>query len=240
MLKPDMKRFYRAVTVAPQVDQDEGDGVFSILLDGRQVKSPIGRALAVPSEPLAQAIAKEWEAQEEKIIPATMPLTQLAFTALDRIAPEQADVAARIAKFGETDLLCYRAEAPADLVQRQAEAWDPLLAWAKDDLGAEMAMTAGIIHVGQSDEALDRLAQTVHAMDAFRLTVLASVAQAAGSLLIGLAVVHGRLTGEEAFAASQLDEEYQNELWGQDKEAVDRQRALLAEITQAETFLSLL
>ncbi len=240
MLKPDMKRFYRAVSIAPPSDDGEEAGGFSILLDGRRIKSPVGRALAVPSCPLAEEVAKEWEAQGEKIVPATMPLTQLAFTALDRIAPEQQEVAARIARFGETDLLCYRAEAPLDLVQRQAENWDPLLAWAKEELGAEMIVTTGIVHVAQPTEALDRLAQAVHAMDPFRLTVLAAVAQAAGSLLIGLALVHGRLGAVEAFAASQLDEDYQSELWGQDKEALDRQRALLAEISQAETFLSLL
>ncbi|MAY66256.1 MAG: ATPase [Rhodospirillaceae bacterium] len=240
MLKPEMKRFYRDVTVAP-VAPDKGEGeVFQVLLDGRQVKTPIAHALAVPSQPLAEAVAAEWQAQGEKIHPASMPQTQLAFTAIDRIAPQQAEVADRIARYGDTDLLCYRATAPADLVQRQAESWDPLLAWAADDLGAELVVTDGIVPVVQPAPARDALTQAVRAHDAYRLTALAAVVQAAGSLVIGLALVRGRLDAAAAVAASQLDDTYQIEKWGADKEAEDRLHALEGEIAQAETFLRLL
>ncbi|MEQ9555810.1 MAG: ATP12 family protein [Rhodospirillales bacterium] len=244
MLKPDMKRFYRAVTVAPVVPEggaDDGGGeAFQILLDGRKVKSPVARVLAVPSRPLAEAVAAEWDAQSEKILPASMPLTQLAFTAIDRIAPQQAEVAARIARYGETDLLCYRATAPADLVRLQADSWDPLLAWAADDLGAALVVTDGIVPVDQPAAALAALAHAVSTLDAYRLTALAAVVQAAGSLVIGLALVRGRLDAAAAVALSQLDESYQSEKWGADKEALDRLGALQAEIAQAETFLGLL
>jgi len=244
MLKPDMKRFYRDVTIAPvAVDDADASGAgeaFQILLDGRRVKSPVARELAVPSRPLAEAVAAEWDAQSEKILPASMPLTQLAFTAIDRIAPQQAEVADRIVRYGETDLLCYRATAPADLVQLQADHWDPLLAWAADDLGAVLVVTEGIVPVDQPKAAVGALARAVSDLDAYRLTALAAATQAAGSLVIGLALVQGRLDAMAAVAASQLDESYQSEKWGEDKESLDRLRALQAEIAQAETFLSLL
>lgn len=243
MLKPNMKRFYRDVTVAPApADEIDGDfgGAFQVLLDGRRIQSPVGRSLVLPTRGLADAVATEWEAQSEKILPASMPLSQLAFTAIDRIAPERADVAARIARYGETDLLCYRATSPADLVERQAAVWGPLLAWAAEELRAELAVTDGILPIEQPAPAIAALADAVDANDAYRLTALAAVVQAAGSLVIGLALVRGRLDAAAAVAASQLDESYQSEKWGVDKEAVDRLRALQAEITQAETFLGLL
>ncbi|HAD86345.1 MAG TPA: ATPase, partial [Rhodospirillaceae bacterium] len=167
MLKPDMKRFYREVTVAPAEDDPSVDeprrAAFRILLDGREVKTPIGKALAVPTQALADAVAEEWDAQAEKIQPASMPLTQLAFTALDRVAPECAVIAERIADYGGTDLVCYRAEAPQDLVQRQADAWDPLLDWAKDEWEAQLQTTAGIVPVEQDAAAMAALSKVVGA-----------------------------------------------------------------------------
>ncbi|MEQ8506632.1 MAG: ATP12 family protein [Rhodospirillales bacterium] len=240
MSKPDMKRFYRDVTIGAAQDGREADGPFLVLLDGRQVKSPMGRVLAVPSQQLAEAMATEWVAQSEKILPATMPMTQLSFTAIDRIAPEREEVAQRISRYGETDLLCYRAEAPSDLVQRQTEEWDPLLAWADAQYGAVLTVTSGIIPVPQPEDALAALANAVDAFDPYRLTALAAVVQAAGSLVIGLSLVAGRLNAAQAVAVSQLDDAYQSEKWGQDKEALDRLKALQTEITQAEHFLGLL
>lgn len=240
MSKPDMKRFYRDVTIGPAEDGTQANGPFRVLLDGRQVKSPMGRVLAVPSQQLAGAMATEWEAQSEKILPATMPMTQLSFTAIDRIAPERAEVAQRISRYGETDLLCYRAEAPTDLVQRQTEEWGPLLAWADAQYGAVLTVTNGVIPVPQPEDALAALANAVDAFDPYRLTALAAVVQAAGSLVIGLALVEGRLNADQAVALSQLDDAYQSEKWGQDKEALDRLKALQAEISQAEHFLGLL
>ena len=240
MSKPDMKRFYRDVTICAAQDGREADGPFLVLLDGRQVKSPMGRVLAVPSQQLAEAMATEWVAQSEKILPATMPMTQLSFTAIDRIAPEREEVAQRISRYGETDLLCYRAEAPSDLVQRQTEEWDPLLAWADAQYGAVLTVTSGIIPVPQPEDALAALANAVDAFDPYRLTALAAVVQAAGSLVIGLSLVAGRLNAAQAVAVSQLDDAYQSEKWGQDKEALDRLKALQTEITQAEHFLGLL
>ena len=201
MMKPDVKRFYREVAVA-----GTEAGGFAILLDGRKVRTPIGRDLEVPTRNLADAVAAEWAAQEDKVRPATMPLTQFAFTAIDRVGPERADVAARIAKYGETDLLCYRADSPADLVALQAMTWDPLLAWADEAFGARLTVTAGIAPVAQPSPAVAALGRQLEGLDAFRLTAVAAVVQAAGSLVVGLALLRGRLDAADAAKAAHLDE----------------------------------
>lgn len=234
MLKPGLKRFYKAATVA-----EEGAG-FAVLLDGRRIRTPAQRDFSLPTRALAEAVAEEWQAQGEKITPADMPLTQLAFTAIDRIAPDLAAVADRIGRYGETDLLCYRAAAPQDLVALQGKTWDPLLAWAEDAFGATLTVTAGITPVDQAPAALAALKSPLAGLDAFRMTALAAVVQVAGSLVIGMALLRGRLDAAAAAAASQLDETYQAAKWGDDKEALDRRRALTAEIAGAARFLALL
>lgn len=235
MMKPDVKRFYREVAVAAT-----DAGGFAILLDGRKVRTPIGRDLEVPTRNLADAVAAEWAAQGDKVRPATMPLTQFAFTAIDRVGPERAEVAARIARYGETDLLCYRADSPADLVALQSETWDPLLAWADEAFGARLTVTAGIAPVAQPAAAVVALGRQLEGLDAFRLTAAAAVVQAAGSLVVGLALLQGRLDAADAAKAAHLDETYQAGKWGEDREAVDRRRALSDEIAGAARFLSLL
>jgi chaperone required for assembly of F1-ATPase len=188
-----VKRFYKAVEVVP------GGAGFEMRLDERPVCTP-GRAL------LAEAVAAEWRRQGETIEPASMPFTGLANAAIDHIAPNRESFAAGIAHYGTTDLLCYRAEGPRELVARQAALWDPLIAWAQARYGVTLKITQGIMHVEQPAETLERLGAAVVALDAFTLAGLSTLVTISGSLICGLAI----------------DEAWQAEQWGEDAEAITR------------------
>lgn len=218
------KRFWTSAEVA------EAPGGFAVTLDGRQVKTPAKAPLVVPSRALAEAIAREWQAQDEKIDPATMPVTRGANAAIDKVRPQHAEVAALIADYGGTDLLCYRAEAPRELVARQSAHWDPLLDWAEAALGARLAVTQGVVPVAQPEATLAALSARVAAMDEWQLAALHDLVGLTGSLVLGLAVAEGRLTADEAWTIAQIDEAWQAEQWGADDEAAahaDRKRAAL-------------
>ncbi|MEK9671459.1 MAG: ATP12 family protein [Rhodospirillaceae bacterium] len=236
MLKPGATRFYKAVSTDPSPD---APGRIRVLLDGRPLRTPMGGTLELPGAALADAVADEWRAQADQIAPASMPMTQLAFTTIDRIGKERPAIAANIAKYAETDLLCHRADAPADLAARQRGAWDPLLDWADETFGARLAVTLGVLPATQPADAVGRLGRAVAALDDFGLAVVAVVVQATGSLVIGLALLDGRLDADAAVAASQVDDAYQVEKWGADKEATDRLDALMREIREAARFLAL-
>jgi chaperone required for assembly of F1-ATPase len=229
------KRFYEqaAVTVA-------GGGGHGIALDGRPIRTPGGVRLAAPNSALAEAIAAEWAAQEGEIRPLTMPMMRLAATAIDRVAAERAAIVDQIAAYGGSDLLCYRAETPAPLVERQAALWQPLLDWAAETHGARLAVTHGITHVAQEQAALDALRAAADALDDFRLAAVSQLTAGCGSLVIALAVSAGHIGAEEATAASLLDEKWQAEQWGEDAEATERRRTLAREIADAMRFLDLL
>lgn len=227
-----MKRFYKTAGVA------EGEGGFGVLLDGRPVRTPGGRPLAVPAVALAEAVAAEWAGQGPELRPATMPLTQLVSTALDRVATQRAAVVDALLEYAATDLLCYRADEPSDLVEREGAAWQPVFDWAMLRFDAPLRTTTGLLPIEQPPEALAALRQAVERCDDLRLTAMQSLTAACGSLLLALAVAEGRLSGEEAFAASVLDELYQAELWGEEEEAVRRRAALRADILAAELFIS--
>jgi chaperone required for assembly of F1-ATPase len=229
-----MKRFYREAAIA-----DLGDA-FGVALDGRKVKTPAGRGLAVPSSALAEALAQEWHAQGEQILPATMKLTQLVSTALDRVAVEPAKTLDYVGGFGETDLLCYRATHPADLVRRQQLAWQPLLDWAAENLRVELVVTAGVVPVRQPEAALTRLRQRLEGYDFWTMSALLSLVPAFGSVILGLAVIEGRLAALDAFELAKLDDDFQVERWGSDREAVQRQEGLRQEIAAAAQYLTLL
>ena len=216
------------------------DGGFAPTLDGRPVRTPADRPLAVPTRSLAEAIAEEWDAQEKTVRPETMPLAGLAATALDRVGPARSDIVAQVAGYGATDLLCYRAESPDELVRRQAAAWQPLLDWAADAHGAPLAVTVGVLPVEQPVEALAKLRAAVEAADDFRLAALTRATKACGSLVIGLALIQGRLDAEAAFEASFVDDDFQIERWGADDEALARRNRLRADVAAAERFLRLL
>jgi chaperone required for assembly of F1-ATPase len=222
-----MKRFYKEVTVG------EAEGGFCILLDGKPVKTPARNALLLPTPALARAVAAEWAGQGDEIVATAMPLLRLANTVIDGVAINRADVIGAILRFGENDLLCYRAHQPPALAQRQRAGWDPLLEWAKLRLSARMTVAEGVGHVDQSLEALTALREAMSGYDAFTLAGLHVIASITGSLVLALAVTEGATSGVEAFQLSRIDETYQAEKWGEDTEAVKRTAALAHELDKA-------
>ena len=226
-----VKRFYQKATVG------EGN---EVLLDGRPVKTPGRASLALPSASLAGAIADEWNAQGETIDPRSMPLTGLANAAIDRIASAREAFAQGLAAYGESDLLCYRAEGPAPLVARQTERWDPLLAWARDRYDIVFEVTAGIVHRPQPPETVARLAAAVGTRGPFELAGLSPLVTVSGSLVVALALAEGAIGLDAAWTAAALDEQWQAEQWGEDAEAVKALAARRADFAAAARFLSLL
>ncbi|HMH65056.1 MAG TPA: ATP12 family protein [Rhizomicrobium sp.] len=222
-----MKRFYKDVSVAP------GEGGFCILLDGKPVKTPARGALALPTESLALAIAQEWRDQGETIVATTMPLLRLANTVIDGVAKNRTDVITAILRFGENDLLCYRAHQPPDLAARQGEAWDPLLDWVRQRHSAHMKVAEGLGHVDQTLDALAALREPLEDLDAFTLAGLHVIASITGSLVLALAVLEGYVPGAYAFELSRIDETYQAKKWGEDAEAQKRATMLAHELDKA-------
>lgn len=231
---PVISRFYKSASSRP-----DGDG-HGVWLDERRLKTPARAPLTVPSAALAQAIADEWNAQEARILPAQMPLTALSNAAIDRIAPERAAFAKRLAAYGAHDLLCYRAAEPLNLAVRLARSWQPVLDWIAETHGARLALAEGIIHVDQPAEALEALEAAVLALDPFQLAALHVLTTSFGSLGLGLAVLGGRLSAAEAFAISRIDEEFQVERWGYDEEAEARAARIREEAENGGRFLALL
>jgi chaperone required for assembly of F1-ATPase len=229
-----MKRLYKAVTTLPV------DGVHAVTLDGKMIRTPGKRDLRVPTAGLATAIAAEWDAQVDEIRPAAMPLTRLAATAIDRTADQRDQTITETANYAGADLLCYRADHPPALAERQHAAWQPLLDWAAERYASRLEVTAGIIPKRQSPATLARFTETVAAHDNFRLTALHTATAASGSLIIALALAEGRLDAAQAFALSQLDETFQIEAWGEDTEARHRREALAGDIEATARFLNLL
>lgn len=229
-----VKRFYESARAEPGPDGHR------ILLDGRGVKTPARADLLLPGAALAEEIAAEWQAQGETIDPRAMKLTGLANAAIDRIAPDPAAFAAGLAAYGESDLLCYRAEIPERLARRQAEAWDPLLGWARRRYDIEFAVTAGLMHIPQPEATRAALARAMAARDAFALAGLAPLVTIGGSLVAALALAEGEASADQAFAAVTLDEAWQAEQWGADAEATATLAAREADFKAAARFLSLL
>lgn len=229
-----MRRVYKKAEARP------AEGGWSVALDGRPMRTPAKNDLVVPSEALAEALAVEWDAQRDEIRPATMPLTRLAATAIDRTRMQREQVVADTAKYAGTDLVCYRADHPPALIARQEAEWQPLIDWAMRRYDAGLAVTSGIVPRPQSPASLKAFAAAVAALDDFRLTALHAMTTACGSLVIALALMEGRLDAPSAFAASQLDETFQIEAWGEDAEAAARRRALAEDIAAAEHFVQLL
>jgi len=226
-----VKRFYTATTV--------GEGRL-ILLDGKKVKTPGRRDLALPSDALAEAVADEWNAQDAEIDPRAMRMTGLANAAIDRVAPDRAAFARGLAAYGESDLLYYRAEAPAPLVARQAECWDPILAWAQQRYDVVFELASGVIHMAQPPETLARLNAAVALRDPFALAGLSPLVTVSGSLLIALALAEGALPLGQAWAAATLDEQWQADKWGEDAEAAAALAARRRDFEAAARFLALL
>jgi chaperone required for assembly of F1-ATPase len=217
MKTPLPKRFYKEVSIG------NAEGGFSILLDGRPVKTPAKRALTLPTRKATDVVAAEWRDQAEVIDPARMPITRLANSAIDGVAQDVETVRADIVKYAGTDLLCYRADAPQSLVDAQAGKWDPVLAWAAQTLGARFILAEGVIHQQQPAPALAAFESALqrHA-DAFALAALHTITTLTGSGLLALALAEGRLTAEEVWTAAHADEDWNIEQWGSDAEAEAR------------------
>lgn len=229
-----MKRFYRkAAAVA-------ADHAFAVHLDGKPLQTPAKRALVVPTRTLAEAIATEWQGQGVTIAPHSLPLTRLASTALDRVAPNRAPVIREIANYAATDLVCYRASEPAELVARQDATWQPLLDWAHERLAARLIATRSITPVTQAPEALAAIMRAIERQGAMELAALHLATAACGSVVLGLALLNERLDPDAAFEAAQLDESYQMERWGEDSEQTARRASLKEDIHLAARFLGFL
>jgi chaperone required for assembly of F1-ATPase len=231
-----MKRFWNQ---AACVAEDDG---FAIHLDGKPVRLPTGAALRVATRDLGEALAAEWQAAGGapggEMSWEDVPLTRLTGTAAERIAPDPIATIAAIAKYAETDLLCYRAEDDA-LAERQEAAWQPWLDWARTRFGAELRATRGIMPVGQSAEALAALHQAVAELSPVALSALGVLVPALGSCVLGLAVMHGELEAAEAHRLAVLDELFQEERWGLDWEAEERREKVAADLTLAARLAAL-
>lgn len=225
-----MKRFYQDAAVVA------GESGFEIHLDGRPVRTPAREPLALPTHRLAEAVAEEWRAQGDVVDPRSMPFTGLANGAIDQIAPNRESFAAGIARYAESDLLCYRAEGPTELVVRESAAWDPLLEWAMARYDVAFRVTQGIIPVAQPDETLARLTGVVTAFDPFTLAGLSTLVTLSGSLVCGLAVVEGGHDADLIWTAAEIDEAWEVEQWGEDKEAAARSAKRRHEFAMARAF----
>lgn len=225
------RRFYEAVAV-----REMADG-FAVVLDERPVKTPARRALAAPRWALAEAIAEEWRAHGEFIDPARMAMTRLANTIIDGVAAAPDDVAAETVKYLGSDLVCYRAATPQGLVARQAQHWDPVLAWAKAALGAEFTTVTGITFRGQPDEAVARAGAAIP-RDPWRLGAVNAVTTLTGSALIALKLAAGKLGVDEAWTAAHVDEDWNMEFWGRDELGMQRRAHRFAEMTAAASVLA--
>lgn len=233
LLKP--KRFYKAAAAAPA----EGGG-FAVQLDGRTPRSPARKPLVLPTLALAELVAAEWEAQVEFIDNSLMPATRLAFTAIDRVSETRAEVAGELTAYAASDHLCYRAESPKALVERQAREWGAILDWAHAEHGLVFTPVAGIIHQPQPSATLAAVEALALTLDDFTLTGAAFAAGLFGSAVLALAVRAGRLTGERALDLSRLDEIHQAEQWGEDAEAKARAEALAVEATMIDRWFAAL
>jgi len=229
-----VKRFYKEVSSAPV------EGGFGVQLDGKAVKTPAGQALTVPTAKLAEAMAEEWAAQGETIVPSSMPMMQLVSTALDRIPLTRGQVQGFVSGYGASDVLCYRADAPEDLVRLQSISWQPWLDWAAREFGAPLVTGAGVVPLVQDEESLTALRLQVAGYNDWALTALQSLAPCLGSLVLSLAVVEGELPADEAFELSRIEEIFQNERWGTDSEAKTRSAGLRQEVVAAARLLDLI
>lgn len=227
------RRFWSSVT------PEACAGGFTIRLDARQARTPGKSALVVPTEALAQAIAREWDAQQGLVKPATMPFTRAANSAIEKVAPQFDEVVSLIAAYGGTDLLCYRATGPQALITRQALAWDPLLDWAATALTAPLAVTHGVNPIAQPAASTRRLHDLTAALSPFQIAAFHDLVALSGSLILAFAVTRGRLTPAEAWAISRIDETWQAEAWGVDDDAAALAGVKRLDFDQAAAFWAL-
>jgi chaperone required for assembly of F1-ATPase len=235
-MRPQLRRrFYERAAVVEEAAEG-GKPEFRIVLDGRPVMTPARRTLAAPARALAEAIAAEWEAQRDVVDPSKMPLTRLANSIIDGVADAPAEVAAEVEKYLASDLLFYRAEGPDGLVAREAAAWDPVLAWAQEALGARFVLVQGMVHVAQPAQSLEA-ANAAIPRDHWRLGAVHAITTLTGSALIAIALARGALTIDQAWAAAHVDEDWNIAFWGRDEIALERRAARFAEMQAAALVL---
>jgi chaperone required for assembly of F1-ATPase len=227
------RRFWALAAVVPATVG------FGVHLDGKPVRTPLKAPLVLPTEALAQEIAAEWQAVEGKVDPSRMAFTRMANSAIDKVAPQFDAIADMLAEYGGSDLLCYRAEAPSALVDRQAAAWDPLLDWAAAALSAPLLPTRGVMHQAQPAASLAALRGAVLALTPFELAAFHDLVALSGSLVLALAVTRGRVAAEEAWTLSRIDETWQTEEWGEDAEAAELAAVKQADFLRADRFFGL-
>jgi chaperone required for assembly of F1-ATPase len=235
---PLRKRLYASVTIAAP-DARSADG-WRVLLDGKPMRTPAKAALALPTRTLAEAVASEWEAQGEHVDPATMPLTRLVNSAIDGVRGREVVVREDIVKYAGSDLVCYRAPEPEALVRRQAEHWDPILAWSRETLGATFVLAEGIMPVAQPEAAKAAVARALIDHDAFALAALHVMTTLTGSALLALAHALGRLDLDEVWEAAHVDEDWQIGTWGEDALAMARRERRQLDMQAASRMLKLL
>ena len=227
------RRFWKTADIRPQ-----GEG-WEVVLDGRPLRTPGKLPLILPTEALARAIAAEWDAQTDVIDPNRMPLTRAANSAVEKVSPQFHDVTSMLGDYGGTDLLSYRASEPEALTRMQAVGWDPLIDWAATELRAPLRITHGVIPVPQDPAVLLKLQAEIASLDAFALTALHDLVTLPGSLILGLAVLRGRLDAETAWKLARIDEEFQADRWGRDEDADLAAQGRLEAMRNAERFYHL-
>jgi chaperone required for assembly of F1-ATPase len=231
-MRPQLRRrFYQRAEVEDAEDE------FCILLDGRPVKTPARRTLAAPSRALAQQLAAEWDAQRDVIDPAKMPLTRLANSIIDGVIDAPSAVALEVERYLACDLVFYRAGGPAGLVMRQAKAWDPVLAWAREAMGARFLLAEGIVFVTQPAQALAAASSAIP-KHPWRLGAVHTITTLTGSALIAIALTHGALSVDAAWAAAHVDEDWNMEFWGRDELALEHRAARFSEMHAAAAVLT--
>jgi chaperone required for assembly of F1-ATPase len=228
--RPLPKRFYKSVALTDQL---------GIALDGRTVKTPLKAPLVLPTRPLAEAVAAEWDAQVDVINPRAMPLTKLANTAIDRAVSERPKITAEILEFAGSDLVCYRAESPAGLVLREATYWDPIISWAKVDLGIDFATVNSITQRRQSAAALQTLEAHIKSLNPFTFVAVHNLTTLTGSALLAAMVAAGKIPSDAAWLAANVDEDWQIETWGEDAEASARRAGRFNEFSACVRFVNL-
>jgi chaperone required for assembly of F1-ATPase len=226
-----MRRFWTDVTF---------DAERVVRLDDKPVRTPGRVPLALPTPALAEAVAGEWRDVAETVDPRAMPLTGLANAAIDRIAADPDPFVTGLARYAESDLLCYRADSPPELVARQDAVWNPLLDWARDRYDVHFTLVTGIMHQAQPDATVERLAQAVAALDPFRLAALSPVVTISGSLVLALALLEGGAEADAVWTAAHVDEDFQAEIWGEDYLAIEAREAKRREFDAAVRFLGAL
>lgn len=227
------KRFYKSVST------EQKDGGFNVLLDGRVLKTPGKMRFSLPTERLANEVAKEWDAQTDKIEPSNMPLTRLLNVALEQTPSRRPDLLEEARRYTSTDLLCYRAPEPRILVERQSEGWDEWLAWAKSR-GIDLISTQSLIAIVQPESAYEAILDYAESLDDIRLTLFLHFTAVFGSVVLAMAVMENALSAEGAFDLSRLDILYQNELWGEDEEASEVAKDLRHETARLGAILELI